>query len=50
MPPARNPFYMTPAHDLIPWRLHVAFVQLNSIRRVELLEHLFTVLLKAQLF
>ena len=61
MPPARNLFYITPARDrtfardhnsacdLTPWPLHVAFIQLNSIREVELIEHPFTILPKAQL-
>ena len=46
MPPARD---FTPARDLTQWLLHVAFVHLNSIHEVELIEHLFMILPKAQL-
>ena len=50
--PCTQPFLrdLTPARDLTPWSLHVAFVQLNLISGVELIEHLFTVLPKTPLF
>ena len=44
--PAHN---LTPARDPNPWLLHVIIVQLNSICGVEWIEHLFTILPKAQL-
>ena len=40
---------LTPARNLTPRPLHVAFVQLNLIRGVESIEHFFTALPKAQL-
>ena len=45
--PARD---LTPTRELTSCSLYVAFVQLNSICRVELIEHLFMVLPKVQLF
>ena len=49
---AHNFFYVTlPLHMILPRDLlHVALVQLNSICGVELIEHFFTILPKAQLF
>ena len=40
---------MSPARDLTLWPLHMAFVQLSSICGVESIEHLFSILPKAQL-
>ena len=47
--PCTRLLHVTPACNLTPWSLHVAFVQLNSIRVVELIEYLFTVSPKTQL-
>ena len=53
MPPARDPstwsLHVTRAHELTLWLLHVTLVQLNSIRGVESIEHLFIISPKAQL-
>ena len=43
-------YELTSLRDLNLWFLHVAFVQLNFICKVELIEYLSTVLPKAQLF
>ena len=56
MPPAHKLFHVTLAYDLThareltQWPLHMAFMQLNSIPGVELIEHLFMILPKTQLF
>ena len=45
--PARD---LSSTRDLTPWPLYMPIVQLNSIRCVEWIKHLFMVLPKAQLF
>ena len=47
--PQPLPRDLTPARDLTLWPLHVALVQLNSICGFESIEHLFTILPKAQI-
>ena len=48
--PCTQPHSVAPVRDLNPWLLYMAFMQLLSICGVKLIERLFTVLPKAQLF
>ena len=52
--PAYNPFHVTSARNSCIWPHpcvhHMTFVQLSLIYGIEMIEHLFRVLPKAQLF